>query len=266
VPKGLSGVTLDAVSCTSASHCVAVGSANGDTSPAGEVAMIETWNGGKWTLHNVTASATSSSVPQVAGVSCATSAFCVLDGTSYSVSAKGVVTVGTWLALWNGAKLTTMKSAVAMEPTAISCATTSNCAVTGIDLNLGGTATTTALTEIWNGSAWKLAKVAWPKGTADSTLLGLSCYAAHSCEAVGEEEPASGDSADAVAVSFNGTASTVQAPPAPAKGYSDAFSSVSCLPWGSCVAVGESGKSTAASGTPMTGTWSGKAWKLHPGF
>ena len=68
VPKGLSGVTLDAVSCTSSAHCVAVGSANGD-SPAGrlEVALIETWNGAKWTLHNVTVSPTSSSVPAGGG-------------------------------------------------------------------------------------------------------------------------------------------------------------------------------------------------------
>ena len=141
-----------------------------------------------------------------------------------------------------------------------------NCGVTGLNLGLGSAATTAALTEIWNGSAWKLAKVAWPKGTADSFLLGLSCYGAHTCEAVGMQGPASGDYADAVAASFNGTAGTVQAPPGPAKGYSDDLSSVSCLPWGSCVAVGESGKSTAASGTPMTGTWSGKGWQLHPGF
>ena len=268
VPKGLSGVTLDAVSCTSATHCVAVGTANGDSSLPGadvEVAMIETWNGSKWTLHNVTASSTSSSTPQVAGVSCATTAFCVLDGTSYTVSAKGA-TFGTWLGSWNGTKLTTMKSAEAMEPIGISCSTISNCAVAGIGLGLGSTSTvTTAVTEVWNGSAWKPAKMAWPRG-ADSFLLGLSCYAAHSCEAVGMEGPPSGDSADAVAVSFNGTAGTVQALAAPAKGYSDDLSSVSCLPWGSCVAVGESGKSSGASGTPMTGTWSGKAWKFHAGF
>jgi hypothetical protein len=266
VPKGVSGVTLDGVSCTSTTHCVAVGTANGDTSLPGtelEVAMIETWNGAKWTLHNVTSSG--SSAPQAAGVSCATPTFCVLDGTSITISGE-TASVGTWLASWNGTKLTTMKSAISVEPTAVSCATTSNCAVTGVDLELASATTTSALTEIWNGTSWRLAKVAWPKGTANSFLLGLSCYAAHSCQAVGMDGPASGTSADALAVSFNGTASKVQALAAPAKGYSDMFSSVSCLPWGSCVAVGETGKTTASSGAGMTGTWSGKAWKLHAGF
>ena len=41
---------------------------------------------------------------------------------------------------------------------------------------------------------------------------------------------------------------------------------MSCLPWGSCVAVGETGKTTASSLAVMTGVWNGKAWKLAPGF
>ena len=39
-------------------------------------------------------------------------------------------------------------------------------------------------------------------------------------------------------MSYNGTTGTLQALTAPAKGDSDVFSDVSCLPWGTCVAVG----------------------------
>ena len=59
-----------------------------------------------------------------------------------------------------------MKSTVAMMPTAVSCATRSNCAVTGInpDIASNATATTVSSTEIWNGKAWRQATVTWPGG------------------------------------------------------------------------------------------------------
>ena len=268
-PKGLDGVTLDGVSCTTATHCVAVGTANGYTKSARaelEVAMIETWNGTKWTLHNVTASSASSML-QVAGISCATASFCVLDGDSFTVSSNSA-TIGTWLAEWNGKYLTRMKSPVAMMPTAVSCATRSNCAVTGInpDIASNAAATTTSSTEIWNGKAWQPATVNWPKSTGESMAFGLSCYAARSCEMVGLDGPAAENSSDAVAVSFTGTVSRLQEVPAPAKGDSTVLTGVSCLPPGTCVAVGETGKTNASSSSVMTGVWNGRAWRLDRGF
>ena len=267
-PKGLGGVTLDGVSCTTTTRCVAVGTANGYTksSRAGiEVAMIETWNGANWTLHNVTAS--SASMLQVAGVSCATASFCVLDGDSFTVSSTSA-TVGTWLAVWNGTRLTRMKSAVAMLPTAVSCATVSNCAVTGINPDIASSAagTTIASTETWNGKAWRPAAVTWPKGIGESMTFGLSCYGSRSCEMVGLDGPAAENSSDAVAVSFTGTVSRLQEVPAPAKGDSTVLTGVSCLPSGTCVAVGETGKTNASASSVMTGVWNGRPWRLEHGF
>ena len=47
----------------------------------------------------------------------------------------------------------------------------------------------------------------------------------------------------------------VQAVPALAKGHSTVFTGVSCLPWGTCVATGETGKANAAIADVMTGVW-----------
>ena len=69
-----------------------------------------------------------------------------------------------------------------------------------------------------------------------------------------------------MAVSYKGAVGTVQAVPAPAKGRSTVFTDVSCLPGGTCVATGWTGKSTAATPSLMTGVWGGKSWKLDPGF
>jgi hypothetical protein len=278
LPKGTTSAELTGVSCRTTRYCVALGAAEGGTAAfgqAGSLILIETWNGAKWTLHTAAGSIGKTLVaPSV--VSCATTAFCVLAGVTFSDTANSVATP-LYLASWNGTRLTTMKPATVsgkagglLLPAGVSCATDSNCAVTGTDLgNLSSSTTSsTAFTEIWNGKAWQLAKVALPKSAASSFTLGVSCYAAHTCEVVGEGGASAAQTAplDAVAVSFNGTAGRVQAVPVPPKGDSNAFASVSCLPRGTCVAIGETGKTNATSPPLMTGVWNGKTWKLDPGF
>jgi hypothetical protein len=284
LPKGTTDAELTGVSCATTRYCVALGAAGGDTAAfgtSGSLIIIETWNGARWTLHTAAASIGKTMVgPSV--VSCATPAFCVLTGVTYSSAAltSSALTSGTtplYLASWNGKRLTTMKPATVSSPagsvllpTGVSCATASNCAVTGTDLGPIDSSTdkSAAFTEIWNGKAWQLAKVAWPKSLVYTFTLGVSCYAAHSCEAVGEDGASAAQTSpfDAVGVSLKGTAGTVQAVPAPPEGDSNAFASVSCLSGGRCVAIGETGKATANSGALMTGVWNGKTWKLGPGF
>jgi hypothetical protein len=278
LPKGVTGVALISVSCATTRYCVALGANDSDTSAFGDAGssfdIVETWNGAKWTLHTPAASIGKTTVALASGVSCATSTFCVVTGASYSENTPGFAT-NLYFASWNGKKLTTMKLAAAgssadvVEPLGISCATPSSCAVTGVNFgsaSSGGTTSAASFTEIWNGKSWQLAKVTWPKGAAESVLAGVSCYAAHACEAVGADGANLDSSFRAAAVSYQGTAGAVQPVPVPPKGHSAVFDDVSCLPWGSCVAVGETGKSTASSGAVMTGVWNGKAWKLGPGF
>jgi hypothetical protein len=276
LPKGTTDAALTSVSCASPRYCVAIGMADGDTAAFGEAGslnLIETWNGAKWALLH-TAAGSIGSATQVAptAVSCATAAFCVLAGQASTFTATSATT-GIYVASWNGKKLTTMKSAKVggskdfLVPAGVSCATASNCAVTGAFVDASSSAPKfTAFTEIWNGKAWQLARVTWPKGAVDSFTMGVSCYAAHSCEAVGIDGSNAETSFDAAAVSFNAAAGTVQAVPGPAKGNVQLFAAVSCLPWGSCVAVGQTGKATAKSAAPTTGVWNGKAWKLEPGL
>jgi hypothetical protein len=280
LPKGTTQATLSGVSCVTTKHCVALGVAFGDTAAFGEggsLTIIETWNGARWTLHTAAQSVGATAEVDPTVVSCATTAFCVLAGETTSFSSTSF-SVKLSVASWNGKKLTTMKPAALSSadeplPTAVSCATTSNCAVTGLDLGniTSNSESATAFAETWNGKTWQLGKVTWPKGVVDSFTTGVSCYAAHSCEAVGVDGASTADNApaDAFAVSFNGTVGTLQTVPAPPKGDSTTFTDVSCLPWGSCVAIGETGKSSQAGTGPlpvMTGVWNGKAWKLDPGF
>jgi hypothetical protein len=274
LPKGTTDVALTGVSCATTRYCVAVGAADGDTrafGEAGALIIIETWNGAKWTLHTAAESIGSTEQVDPTVVSCATSAFCVLAGQATSSTSLAST---FYVASWNGKRLRAMTAAAVsgvgegyLGPVGVSCATTSNCAVTGAliggDSSLGGT---TAFTEIWNGKTWQVGKVTWPKGTADSLTFGVSCYGAHTCEVVGVDGANTDTSFDAAAVSFNGTAGTLQAVPPPSKGYLHEFTNVSCLPWGSCIAIGGTAKVTAKTIPLMTGVWNGKAWKLEPGF
>jgi hypothetical protein len=284
LPKGTTDAAFGSVSCATTRYCVAIGMAQGDTAAFGKEGMLnilETWNGAKWTLHTIATTIGKTTSVEPIEVSCATTAFCVLAGEAVPIVGSGSpssATFAIYAASWNGRKLTTMKpapvSSGAVFPlaTGVSCATASNCAITGA--YLGGVISSssepafTAFTEIWNGKAWRLGTVVWPKGTVQSLDLGVSCYAAHSCEAVGLDGTSTADNAPAyaTAVSFNGTAGTVQAVPAPAKGHSTAFTAVSCLTGGRCLAAGETGKTTASTPAVMTGVLSGKAWKLDPGF
>jgi hypothetical protein len=275
LPKGTTDAAFSGVSCATARYCVALGTADGDTAAfgqAGSLIIIETWNGAAWTLHTAPAVLGKTAALELSGVSCATPVFCVLAGDTVTITPDSGTT-GIYLASWNGKKLTAMKPATAsggkglLIPAAVSCATASNCAVTGAEQGAGIESTATAATQIWNGKTWRLDTVAWPKGIRLSFMLGVSCYGAHSCEAVGLDGANPGTSSfAAAAVSYNGTAGTVQAVPAPPKGYSDEFGPVSCAPRGGCVAIGQTGKATASSHALMTGVWNGKTWKLDRGF
>jgi len=284
LPKGTTESALAGVSCTTTRNCVALGVADGDTAAFGSfgaVTLIETWNGARWTLHTAAASVghTAMLVPIV--ISCATSTFCLVAGTSYSVTAAAELK--PYAAAWNGKKLSTVKlptigsSADDVLATGVSCASAVNCAVTGANLGVisisssggsSGSSSSSAFTEVWNGKTWRVGTVTWPKGDPSTITAAASCYTAHACEVVGESGANEAETSPfhAIAASFNGAAGAAQAVPAPSKGYSDGFYTVSCLPAGSCVALGQTGKTTSGSGALMTGVWNGKAWRLDPGF
>jgi hypothetical protein len=276
LPAGLHYGALTGVSCVSVTHCVAVGMASSQAAGGFTLGfpepVIETWNGARWALR--TAATPVNEEVDVDGVSCATTGFCVVTGTTEALS-QASFAMNLFLAAWNGKRLMTMKSPVAggasnePDPVGASCATPSSCTVTGMVQHIGseGSGSFTPFTAVWNGRSWQRATVTWPKGTEASIVLGVSCYRARACEAVGAIGTTEPPSSEAVGVSYRGTASAVQSVPRPAKGRSDALEAVSCLPGGTCVAVGGTGETSADEfSVLMTGVWNGRAWKIEPGF
>jgi hypothetical protein len=179
-------ISLNAVSCTSANACEAVG----DYSPATDIylALAEEWNGKVWKLQPVP-EPTGTVLSQFVSVSCSPA----------SVSANSCEAVG-WDAVaptevplaevWNGTAWKAQSTPAAAAPLyGVSCLSASSCTAVG---HVFGSTGTPASAEAWNGTAWTVQSVPPPTGATSDQLLAVSCVSAGSCEAVGDFTNAAG--------------------------------------------------------------------------
>ncbi|HMD94032.1 MAG TPA: hypothetical protein VKG80_15490 [Trebonia sp.] len=257
-PARGTGVILNGVSCVSARRCVAVGEY---FTGGGAAAVAESWNGSRWTA--ATPPAPADSVEgDLSAVSCPSAAYCVAVGKSATTAGSSVL-----IDSWNGR---TWREMAAQPPGGLEhaelngvwCTSAANCVAVG--LGSGGSGLT-GFTELWNGSAWRSARVSWPRGAANSGLVGVSCASAKRCVMVGylDMNPgAGGNTGRAAAVTWNGRTWTVTRVPAPARGKASLFNGVSCLSAVNCVAAGQVGPENSSSGTGLSGFWNGRGWRL----
>lgn len=162
VPAG--GVDLKAISCWSASSCLAVG---GEKS--GSV-LIEKWNGSAWSLLS-----NPTNVSIVNGVSCTGESDCTVAGWG-----EGGFPVASH---WNGSSWSQLPGAPRFSFSEfsyfedISCTSASNCYAVGTNFSVNG-----LLVANWNGSLWTVNDLPSP---GSGSLVDLSCTATTTCHAVG---------------------------------------------------------------------------------
>lgn len=266
LPAGAVDASLGGVSCATASSCVMIGSVSASSGTAHVV--IDTWNGAKWTMRTA---AFPSGMPlvQFYGLSCVSASYCVAGGMFISASSNSFA-IEPLVATWNGKLFKTAKAPApkgAAEPmiTDVSCVSATSCAATGVSFSPSG-ATSYGFTDTLTGTTWKAAAIAWPKGSASSILLGVSCTSSKSCVAVGADGIANASSANSghdAALSYDGKAWTVQKTvPLPGSGNVSMFGGVSCATATKCVASGMIGKVKGNAATPLNGVWNGASWKL----
>jgi hypothetical protein len=222
--------SLAAVSCTSASFCMAVGS-NGPSTAA------QIWNGSIWRALSVP-------VPgQLTGVSCLSATKCLVVGDG---SSSGVL--GQW---WNGS---TWRTANPLSPpgaliSGVSCVSASMCIAVG---STGRSGFGHSMSEEWTGSAWRQLNTPDAGGPADG-LRGVSCTSRLKCMAVGFDD-ISADAGLTLAMQWNGTSWTLLSVLPINEEISSGLSGVSCLSSSDCMAVGGFG------GAPLAVHWDGSAW------
>ena len=257
VLKGVSLIGLDAVSCVTATSCVAVGTSFGATST---LLVVANWNGAKWTLRTAkNPGGVMSAEP--GAIRCFSVTSCVIAGTSVTNSGAEKLLMATW----NGKAFTAMKApspAGAKSTTLLtdlSCTSLTRCVAVGLSQNPAGT-TGFGFAEVLNGGTWTADKITWPKADTESFVLGVSCATATNCIAVGAA--GTSNSGAAKALSYNGKAWSRLSVPGPGKGKSSLLTGVNCPKANDCVALGEIGASGAKTPATLSGVWNGKSWKL----
>jgi hypothetical protein len=251
---------VSAVSCTSPSFCVAVGSA-GDPPQIGP--LIEAWNGASWTRQP------SPGAGELSGVSCVSQSYCV---------AVGSATTGALSEVWNGSSW--VRSVIAirhhnLELSSVSCTAPAACTAAGFyDVRTSRiTANEFGLIERWNGSRWSPQAVPdfKVKGSHwDVALAGVSCAAQSSCIAVGQADPPGNGFPLEIAERWSGGAWRIARagfPPPPVltafnHGELGMLGSVSCSSPTSCIATGS--LSTLGHGAgpyhAIAAIWNGSRW------
>ena len=251
-PSGATSSSFQAVACTSASACTAVGSYQNTGGTV--LTLVERWNGTSWTIQS-TSNPSGVTKSQLLGVGCASSTACAAVG--FSVNASN--TTLTLTQVWNGSAWAIKASpnpsgATLSELRAVSCASTTSCLAVGSSGSSSFNPST--LSERWNGSSWSLLTTPNVSGATLNALQGVACPTANACIAVGYSGSAPLATAT-LAEHLNGTVWTIQ--PTPNVGSDDQLMGLSCTSTTACTAVGGIGGRVSAP-PGLAEEWDGGLW------
>ncbi len=230
----LRGSSLDAVTCPTASACVAVGAMKIRSM---NHPLVERWNGSAWTIQP-TPALPAINVGALNGVTCRSSADCIAVGW-YGV------TTGVRRPLvehWNGGAWTLQTAASPSQNLSqfdgVACPSTTRCVAVGwSQKNFYESAS--IVVEQWDGTTWKLQSVP-TNGFDAGALAGVTCESAGDCNAAGQAHANAPQShSEGIVEHWNGTSWSLQRVPLPANHTSAALSAITCVT-GTCTAVGES--------------------------
>jgi hypothetical protein len=269
-PAGGAYGLLNAIACTSATHCVAGGhyfaAAKHATLP-----MIAAESAGHWargdTLRLPSDAAPALQAATVAGLACPSRKSCVAVG-NYTTAAGplgGFIASGHGGSWGRARQVLLPKNAISGLAflTGVSCTGTRSCTAAGGYTNAAGDQ---AMVETESAGHWQRAVAIKPPSNAaanpDAHLSAISCTGAGDCVAVGAyESKALGDEGLAVIERHGRWGRSTDIPlPHNATGDPQAeFYSVSCVPRHACVAVGSYGPHGVLTG--VAATESGGHWQ-----
>jgi hypothetical protein len=231
-PGSVSNVFLSAVSCPSATECVAVGEGwQGDNA----VPVAETWtHSGGWKVSTPVVPS-GDGISGLYAVSCPSASLCFAAGAADEfgpVAADQLPLVEQWTTRgWTRVKLPVLRDSAENTLNGISCESATQCAAVG---GYSASLTQFGLIEQFKGGTWSASKA--PK-SVNGILSGVSCPpSAALCVAVGQL-------LDGRNLVERWSGSTWTAAAAPAPDNTSWLDGVSCASAAHCVAIG---------GTPVT--------------
>jgi hypothetical protein len=198
----------------------------------------------------------SSLAAQFSAVSCPTRTSCVAVGQSVGKDGVQRTLAERWDGhAWHIVGSPSVPKAPFNSLDMISCVSASACEALGTT-GRAAVASTSIITESWNGKSWRMVPVQKPGPT--TTLNAVSCLTAKSCMTVGTRNTASG--AQAVAERWNGARWRIVTTRDPAT--FTVLAGVSCPAPGNCTAVGSYSRTRFAVPTPLVEHWNGSRWSV----
>ena len=237
VPAGYAQGSLDSVSCTGPSSCVAVGYAF-DQTTFGVEPLAATWNGVKWKSVIAPAPPNAVGFAQLSSVSCAAKGQCLAVGTAFfGASIVDQLSGSTWTLV------AAPSEPVGAALNAVSCTAVDSCLIVG---STYAGDQTTALADRWDGQALHDAGAA--TGAHGGSLASITCTSATSCAAVGDAAAYGPVLGTVLVETWNGSAWTAQRTPNLTGAVASSLSGVACPSDVRCLAVGSQERGT---GVPL---------------
>ena len=245
---GLHEAALEAVACPRSTLCIAVGRR---ARPHGQYPFAERWNGSSWKIQAIPPPKASDAF--LVAVSCPAANDCTAVGGEASSAQQ----FGLLAEQWNGHRWRVTQTGdpagvSAGNLASVSCASDDNCVAVGMSQ---GTTRDFALSERWNGRAWKVLKTARVRRSA--ALTGVDCTRTGFCMAVGEIARSGQSGEVAMAQDLTKGAWHRVGVPATAGSEVTILFDTWCGSRYSCLAVGES---EGASETAIAAKWTGSTW------
>ncbi len=223
--------SLNSVSCSSISACMAVGGSDGGP-------LAESWDGASWTIAPSFADQFTTAVNSV---SCSSNTACTAVGSGSKPDGPAI----TLAARWNGTTWAIQPTpnpahAAGSSLSGVACSSPSNCTAVGSSDSVDGYSTAT-LIERWNGTSWSIQPTPNPSRETRNLLWAVSCSSTKACIAVGSTAYHTHSRRTVtLAERWNGTTWTIQPTPNPKGAQFSELKSVSCASPTVCTAVGNS--------------------------
>ena len=254
-PKSSSSSLLQAVSCSSSSLCMAVGS---QTIGSGEAGLAEKWNGSKWAI---VSTVNPTPLTNLFTVSCTSSLIsCMAGGLT---GRRNLCT--TRPSSSNGMARSSQASATPVGVLAMEATCTASVAKIRPTVAVGSWEQTTGNVNIidrWHGHGWFTSSpVNVPKDEGE--LQAVSCPGVDSCWSVGYESHyrKATPVATTEAEYFNGSRWSMASVPNGPKSNNTELYGISCPTTGACMAVGQyAPPSDSAIVDTFAVSWNGQKW------
>jgi hypothetical protein len=251
---------INAVACTTASDCWAVGHYVTRNGGGVEQTLIEHWDGTSWSI--VFSPNSSSTEDSLESVTCTSASDCWAVGNT-----SGGYTE-TMVEHWDGTSWSIISSPNAGQINSllnVTCTSASDCwAVGDYQTNLDGSAQT--LIEHWDGTSWSIAGSPNPANATDSNLYGVTCTSESDCWAVGTWWTPVNNAAiwQPFIEHWDGTSwSVVMSPSVPAgPAQPNILTGVTCTSASDCWAVGDYQPNGSPVRQTLTEHWDGTSWSI----